>query len=134
MYFNLFEDHFSYIKDLRSYRKRFSCRKCGTLWKSSWALQRHERTCEANMRYSYLGGYTILTNAFLKRQRNSVSIFQKTSSITHTGQRTTQKPCWSLQIDHSRWSVYSPRQIFKSVVWTVIQTPNMDCLNILHLS
>ena len=55
MYLILFEDHFSYIKDLRSYRKRFSCRKCGKLWKSCWMLQRHERTCEANVRYSYLG-------------------------------------------------------------------------------
>ena len=69
MYLNHFEEHFSYIKDLRSYRKRFSCRKCGNLWKSCWALQRHERTCEANVRYSYLEGYTIPTNAFLKRYR-----------------------------------------------------------------
>ena len=30
--------------------------KCGKLWKSCWMLQRHERTCEANVRYSFLGG------------------------------------------------------------------------------
>ena len=56
MYLNLFEDHFSYIRDLRSYRKSFSCSKCGKLWKSCWMLQRHERTCEAKVRYSYPGG------------------------------------------------------------------------------
>ena len=67
MYLNLFEDHFSYIRDLRSYRKSFSCSKCGKLWNSCWMLQRHERTCEAKVRYSYPGGYTIPTNAFLKR-------------------------------------------------------------------
>jgi hypothetical protein len=44
MYRNLFEDHFSYIRDLRSYRKSFSCSKCGKLWNSCWMLQRHERT------------------------------------------------------------------------------------------
>ena len=67
MYRNLFEDHFSYIRDLRSYRKSFSCSKCGKLWNSCWMLQRHERTCEAKVRYSYPEGYTIPTNAFLKR-------------------------------------------------------------------
>ena len=56
MYLNLFGDHVNYIKDLRSYSKGFSCSKCGKLWKSCWMLQRHERTCEAKVRYSYPGG------------------------------------------------------------------------------
>jgi hypothetical protein len=32
------------------------CSKCGKLWTSCWKLQRHKRTCEANVRYSFLGG------------------------------------------------------------------------------
>jgi hypothetical protein len=75
MYVNIFEDHFSYIKDLRSYRKRFSCSKCGKLWKSCWMLQRHERTCEAKVCYSYLGGVYHPNQCIFEMIEDSVSIF-----------------------------------------------------------
>ena len=45
MYLNLYEAHFSYIKDIRMYSHSYKCSKCEqALWKSSWELHRHERT------------------------------------------------------------------------------------------
>ncbi len=56
MYLNLYGNHFSYIKNLRMYSKSYCCCKCDKLWKSAWALNRHERTCEATIRHVFPGG------------------------------------------------------------------------------
>ena len=46
MYLNLYEAHFSYIKDIRMYSHSYKCSKCEqALWKSPYDLHRHERTC-----------------------------------------------------------------------------------------
>ena len=57
MYLNLYEAHFSYIKDIRMYSHSYKCSKCEqALWESSWELHRHERTCEAGVNQIYKGG------------------------------------------------------------------------------
>ena len=57
MYVNIFETHFSYIKDINMYSRSWRCRNCEqALWKSSWELYRHERTCEAGVSRIYKGG------------------------------------------------------------------------------
>ena len=57
MYLNLYEAYFSYIKDIRMYSHSYKCSKCEqALWKSSWELHRHERTCEAGVNRIYKGG------------------------------------------------------------------------------
>ena len=39
MNLNLYEQHFSYIKDLRSYSHSYLCSKCDRLWKHVGKLQ-----------------------------------------------------------------------------------------------
>ena len=68
MYVNIFETHFSYIKDIRMYCHSWRCRNCGeSLWKSSWELHRHESTCDAGVNRVCKGGV----------YRPSPSIFQR---------------------------------------------------------
>ena len=57
MYMNLYETHYSYIHDIGMYCQSYRCRKCGdSLWKSSWALHRHESVCDADVNREYKGG------------------------------------------------------------------------------
>ena len=57
MYLNLYETHFSYIKDIRMYSHSYKCSKCEqALWKIPQDLLRHERTCEGGIRRVYKGG------------------------------------------------------------------------------
>ena len=57
MYVNLYEPHFSYIKDIRMYSHSYKCSKCeNSLWKYPSLLKRHELTCEAGVRHVYNGG------------------------------------------------------------------------------
>ena len=56
MYLNLYGSHFSYLKNLRIYSKSYCCSKCDKMWKNAWALNRHEKTCEATVRHVFPGG------------------------------------------------------------------------------
>ena len=42
LYFNLYQNHFSCIKDIKKYPKSYSCWRCGTLWKHVGMLNHHE--------------------------------------------------------------------------------------------
>ena len=52
LYLNLYQNHFSCIKDIKKYAKSYSCSRCGTLWKHVGKLNRHEQTCEAKVHMS----------------------------------------------------------------------------------
>ena len=56
LYLNLYQNHFSYIKDTKKYAKSYSCLRCGTLWKHVGMLNHHEWTCEAKVHYQFPGG------------------------------------------------------------------------------
>ena len=57
MYLNLYETHFSYIKDINTYCHSWRCRNCETsLWKCPYDLHRHERTCTEGIKRVYKGG------------------------------------------------------------------------------
>ena len=57
MYLNLYEAHFSYIKDIRMYSHSYKCSKCEqALWKCPYDLHRHELTSEAGVNQIYKGG------------------------------------------------------------------------------
>ncbi len=53
---NLYKGHFSYIRDMDQYCHSYACSKCGKLWHKVKSLHRHERTCEVNVKYQYVGG------------------------------------------------------------------------------
>ena len=57
MYVNLYESHFSYIQDMKSYSHSYMCSKCeNSLWKYPSWLKIHESTCEGGIRRVYKGG------------------------------------------------------------------------------
>ena len=57
MYLNLYEAHFSYIKDIRMYSHSYKCSKCEqALLKCPYDLHRHELTCGAGENQIYKGG------------------------------------------------------------------------------
>jgi len=53
---NLYDNHFSYIKNLARYSKSYQCSKCGKMWKKGFRLNRHEQMCEAKTRLKFPGG------------------------------------------------------------------------------
>ena len=75
MNLNIYQDHFSYIRDMDAYCKSYACRKCGKLWKKVWFLHRHERTCEVDVTYQYGGGaYHITETIFEKLEDEGIVV------------------------------------------------------------
>ena len=57
MYLNVYETHFSYIKDINMYCHSWRCRNCEqALWKCPYDLHCHERTCTEGIKRVYKGG------------------------------------------------------------------------------
>ena len=57
MFVNLYETHFSYIRDMNKFSHSYTCSKCGeALWRYPSLLKRHELTCEGGIRRVYKGG------------------------------------------------------------------------------
>ncbi|XP_078359971.1 uncharacterized protein LOC144644372 [Oculina patagonica] len=53
---NLFNSHFSYIKDMAKYSHCYVCRQCEATFPKPHRLRRHEQSCEAKIRFMYPGG------------------------------------------------------------------------------
>ena len=53
MYVGLHENHFFYIKDHNAFVKSYRCSRWSKLWKTAWDQQRHERTCNQQVRYTF---------------------------------------------------------------------------------
>ena len=56
LYLNLYQSHFSYIKDLNIYAKSFRCTRCDKFWRHTGMLHRHEKNCEAKVHHKFPGG------------------------------------------------------------------------------
>ena len=68
MYVNLYESHFSYIQDMKSYSHSYTCSKCeDSLWNSHSRLVKHELTCETGVRHVYNGGVYHTTPSIFQR-------------------------------------------------------------------
>ena len=56
MYLNLYNNHFSYIKDLNKFSRSFRCGKCNKTFPTMHRQRRHSTTCDAATRDIYVGG------------------------------------------------------------------------------
>ncbi|KAI8486087.1 hypothetical protein Bbelb_361870 [Branchiostoma belcheri] len=70
MYLNLYQTHFSYIKDFKKYAKSYACPKCGKKWKDSYELNRHELKCDGAISYQYPGGAYHLPSTIFEKLKD----------------------------------------------------------------
>ena len=79
MYLNVYETHYSYIKDIHKYCHSWRCAKCQvSLWKIQKDLLRHERTCEAGVNRIYKGGVYHTTPSIFQRLDDEGIVVEKT--------------------------------------------------------
>ena len=57
MNLNIYEQHLSYIKNLKLYSSKYECVKCGKLFKTNCSLTRHKSSCDKKNTLVFPGGY-----------------------------------------------------------------------------
>ena len=78
LYLNLYEKHFSYIKDLARYSKSFCCSRCGKYWKRASNLRQHETTCDGKVQLKYPGGaYHVPKTIFEESEDEGIIVPEK---------------------------------------------------------
>ena len=72
---NLWGRHFSYIHDIKTYSRSYTCSKCCTVFTRSTDLVRHEPTCDANVKHRFSGGaYQLPLTVFDKLSELGVEV------------------------------------------------------------
>lgn len=72
---NLFNGHFSFIKNMNIFSKCYTCEKCDKSFKKAFKLTRHERNCEACVKFEYPGGvYVPSKNVFDKIEEEGIQV------------------------------------------------------------
>ena len=67
MHLNIFDNHLSYIRDLKKFIKKYQCEKCSKMFKNEWNLKRHYGSCYERTKYIFPGGF----------HKSDQSIFEK---------------------------------------------------------
>ncbi|KAK3098713.1 hypothetical protein FSP39_022331 [Pinctada imbricata] len=57
MNLNMFDEHLSYISNMKTYSKKYQCTTCDRCFPSSWRCLQHERRCENKTKFVYPGGF-----------------------------------------------------------------------------
>ena len=57
MYLNMYENHLSYIKNVKCYAKKYQCQTCDRLFDHLSHLLRHQKMCTNKTKYIYPGGF-----------------------------------------------------------------------------
>ena len=86
LYLNLYENHFSYIKDLARYSKSFCCSRCGKYWKRAHNLRQHEKIgpVTGKSSSSIPAGLTMFPKQYSKNWKMKGSSSQKKPAIFPT--------------------------------------------------
>ena len=57
MYLNLYENHFSYVKNIKLYCHKYQCPSCKKLFKTNRNCNRHTTNCNHSTTYQFPGGF-----------------------------------------------------------------------------
>ena len=64
---NVYQNHLSYIKDIKMYSKQYICNRCDKLFVEMWNLNKHQSKCDGAVKYVFPGGV----------YKNKLSIFEE---------------------------------------------------------
>ena len=67
IYMNVYQNHLSYIKDIKMYSKQYICSRCDKLLAEMWNLNKHQSKCDGTIKYVFPGGV----------YKNKLSVFEE---------------------------------------------------------
>lgn len=75
---NLYENHFSYIKNIHMYTSNYKCENCQKIWKDLKGLTKHSKTCHGTVPlHKFIGGkFNLTDNIFDKLRKQHIWVDQ----------------------------------------------------------
>ena len=67
IYMNVYENHLSYIKDIKMYSKQYICNRCNKVFARMENLNKHQSKCDGTVKYVFPGGM----------YKNKLSVFEE---------------------------------------------------------
>ena len=67
IYMNVYQNHLSYIKDIKMYSKQYICSRCDKVFVEMRNLNKHQTKCDGTVKYVFLGGV----------YKNKLSVFEE---------------------------------------------------------
>ena len=84
MNLNLYDRHFSYIKNIRMYSKKYRCLRCDKLFDRASRLTRHEISCDGNVVHVFPGGpYKTPSTVFEKLEAEGIETSEDMRYFPH---------------------------------------------------
>ena len=82
VHLHLYNNHFSYITDIKRVSKKFKCDRCYKLWKTSSSLQRHMKGCSTKTKVIHPSRlFHPPKSVFEKLEENKLCLKEKTSFL-----------------------------------------------------
>ena len=109
IYMNIYQNHLSYIKDIKMYSKQYICNRCDKVFARMENLNKHQAKCDGTVKYVFLAAcarinYLCLRNwrkwGFLYRRRTNMKsglramILRRTSVILMKRWMLMKKTLW----------------------------------------
>ena len=137
IYMNVYENHLSFIKDVKMFPKQLICNCCGKLSARMLDSKQHQIKCDGSVRYVYPGGV----------YKNASSVFDDMKSVgfdVNPEERCEQWfACFDFEVCHCnfRECVDEVDNIEEGMVWGKIQVPvsfsvrsNLEDVETVHVS
>ena len=67
IYMNVYQNHLSYIKDIKMYSKQYICNRCDKVFVGMRNLNKHQSKCDGTVKYVFPGGV----------YKNKLSVFEE---------------------------------------------------------
>ena len=67
IYLNLYQNHFSYIKDFGQYAKKYSCNICKRIFNRLDNMKSHRKNCTVKVKEIFSGGKCLLTKTIFEK-------------------------------------------------------------------
>ena len=81
IYMNVYENHLSYIKDIKMYSKQYICNRCDKVFARMENLNKHQSKCDGTVKYVFPGGVYKINCLCLRNWRKWEFVYMRRTNM-----------------------------------------------------
>ena len=101
IYMNVYQNHLSYVKDIKMYSKQFICSRCDRVFAEMRNLNKHQAKCDRTVKYVFPGGV----------YKNKLSVFEELEKMGVRVREVDKYEKWHISVIlMKRWMLMKKTQ------------------------